>query len=283
MSRFDFHDSLDDILGECANAPIAPRPVSPPPSYIPASFTEPCKKCGGSGRYGNLGACFACNGKGKLTYKTSSETRAKARAKASERKAAPGLEYRQANPHIAQWIASNPNFAFAVSIGESIDRFGSLTERQESAVLKCIANAAERDAKRAAEKAQRVESAPVVSVDKIEEAFNNARAAGLKRLRLKLATFVFKPAKESSVNAGALYVTRQDIYLGKIASGRFMASRDCTPDTAAEIVRVASDPKSAAIAYGKQTGICSCCGAELTDPKSIARGIGPICADNWGM
>lgn len=28
---------------------------------------------------------------------------------------------------------------------------------------------------------------------------------------------------------------------------------------------------------GKQSGICEACGRELTDPVSIARGIGPVC------
>lgn len=30
--------------------------------------------------------------------------------------------------------------------------------------------------------------------------------------------------------------------------------------------------------YGQDTGICCCCGALLTDPTSVANGIGPICA-----
>lgn len=35
---------------------------------------------------------------------------------------------------------------------------------------------------------------------------------------------------------------------------------------------------SAAKAYGVATGQCCVCGAELTDPKSVEAGIGPICA-----
>ena len=31
-------------------------------------------------------------------------------------------------------------------------------------------------------------------------------------------------------------------------------------------------------AFGLQFGVCCCCGATLTDPKSIAAGIGPVCA-----
>lgn len=30
--------------------------------------------------------------------------------------------------------------------------------------------------------------------------------------------------------------------------------------------------------FGIETGACICCGAELTDPKSIEAGIGPVCA-----
>ena len=47
--------------------------------------------------------------------------------------------------------------------------------------------------------------------------------------------------------------------------------------------RVAADPAAAARVSGKDTGVCCCCGAELTDPVSIAAGIGPICAGNWGF
>lgn len=33
----------------------------------------------------------------------------------------------------------------------------------------------------------------------------------------------------------------------------------------------------------KRTGRCSCCGRELTDPASIAAGIGPVCAKRFGF
>jgi hypothetical protein len=35
--------------------------------------------------------------------------------------------------------------------------------------------------------------------------------------------------------------------------------------------------------YGRKTGVCISCGAELTDPVSIANGLGPICMAKWGM
>jgi hypothetical protein len=35
--------------------------------------------------------------------------------------------------------------------------------------------------------------------------------------------------------------------------------------------------------YGRETGVCISCGAQLTDPASIEAGIGPICASKWGL
>ena len=36
-----------------------------------------------------------------------------------------------------------------------------------------------------------------------------------------------------------------------------------------------------AIAYGHATGNCVVCGAPLSDPKSVERGIGPVCAKKF--
>ncbi|MFI6485267.1 DUF6011 domain-containing protein [Nonomuraea sp. NPDC050663] len=36
-----------------------------------------------------------------------------------------------------------------------------------------------------------------------------------------------------------------------------------------------------AAAWGKQTGYCICCYALLTDPKSVALGIGPVCRKKY--
>lgn len=41
---------------------------------------------------------------------------------------------------------------------------------------------------------------------------------------------------------------------------------------------IAEDPARAAALYGKRIGECPRCHATLTDPASLARGIGPTCA-----
>lgn len=45
---------------------------------------------------------------------------------------------------------------------------------------------------------------------------------------------------------------------------------------------IAKDPKAAAADYGHQIGQCSVCNRQLTNPESIALGIGPICLGKLG-
>ena len=45
-------------------------------------------------------------------------------------------------------------------------------------------------------------------------------------------------------------------------------------------IRFSKETKKTIINYGLETGECSICGRELTDPDSIRRGIGPICVKN---
>ena len=59
-------------------------------------------------------------------------------------------------------------------------------------------------------------------------------------------------------------------------------SRASKPETLEVLREIAKNPGDAARMYGQKTGIC-CCGAELTNAQSIAAGIGPICAGNWGL
>jgi hypothetical protein len=262
-------------------------------------FEQTCPKCKGTGRftfgYINVrsGECFACKGKGKMSFKTSPATRMKAKASAQKRAVAKveaqankAQEWKEANPAEAAWMENSAGtFEFARSMLDALNKYGSLTERQMETVQRLTVQSAERQAARAAEQAARAVSAPVVSVEAIEVAFNNAKEAGVKFPKLRLDTFVFSPAGENSKNAGAIYIKNKEdgVYLGKVAGGRLFTSRDCTPEAAERITAVSSDPKQAAVAYGMKFGACSICGRQLTDSDSVARGIGPICAENYGF
>ena len=182
--------------------------------------------------------------------------------------------FAQRQPIAAGWIAANAESSdFAASLRASVLRYGSLSERQLAAVLR---NAAPRAA------------SVVVDVAKIVTALQTARDRGLKSPCLRLGDFRFSLAAPTSINAGAVYVktnkpAAENAYLGKVVDGRFAPSRDCTPEHSAEIARLAADPASSAKVHGHMTGRCACCGLPLTTKASVARGIGPICAEKFGF
>lgn len=85
-------------------------------------------------------------------------------------------------------------------------------------------------------------------------------------------------------NVGCLYVKADGAYMGKITlTGDFRPAYGIDAASAIEALKAAQeDPTAAAIAFGRETGNCSCCGRELTKADSIALGIGPICLDRLG-
>ena len=144
-------------------------------------------------------------------------------------------------------------------------------------------------AKRAASTQQRVEAAPTVDVSKLAAAFAARSAAGAKVAKLR-----FVGVTLSLKDASTIYVKSTDRkvegnygltneYLGKIVDGRFIATRACQPADIAALQVAAADPLAAAVAYGRVTSSCSCCGLTLTNKLSIELGIGPICRDKWGF
>lgn len=293
-----FDDDISDVFGGAPAPPrIVPAPVAAPQGtgegdgagdgdydVPPREFIEICRKCRGTGRYSTLGKCFACKGVGKFVRKTSPESRVKARASREAKKVrdqeATLAAFAEQHPEVFAWIeSSRGGFPFASAMHDAIIKYGSLTDRQLAACDRCIEG---RKAKQA-QHAERVATAPVVATDKLMASFDAALASGLKRPKMRFEGFTASLAPANSSNAGAVYLKDGGRYLGKIAAGKFQASRDCHSATASAIVTTMADPMSAAVAFGRRTGSCSCCGRELTDPQSVAAGIGPICARNYGL
>ena len=300
-----FADNFEDDFGtDASKAPAARKPIDPVSSAHPTSpsmngaftraYSEKCPKCSGTGRFVSysgrvLGDCFACKGKGERQFKTNAADRAANRAKVADRKAGKAeqalIDFAAQHPAEAAWVeASRATFAFAQSMHDAVQKFGSLTANQLAACTRAVEKVAVRQVERAAA----VDAAPVVDMTKIEAAFAAARSNGLKSLKLRIADLVISPAKATSANAGALYVKSKgsfddSTYFGKIIGGKFVKSRECDASTEAQIIATATDPLAAAIAYGRATGSCSCCGRELTNKVSIDLGIGPICRDKWGF
>lgn len=298
------HDALDDDFsdlfgGDVAEASTFARSVLAPGKVTSSvTYEEACDKCRGTGRFVGytgrvLGNCFTCKGAGTRRYKQSAEQREKARDAAAARRAKQAAEcataadaWLEANPVEAEWLRQpvTGDFTFHADMLEAIYKYGSLTEKQEAAVRNAAAKSAARKAQWAAAKAERESGAATLSLSKIREGFASA-VRYLKRPKLRIANIQFSLAPATGRNAGAIYVVRaeDDTYLGKITpDDKFITSRDCTAADSETVARVAADPAAAATAHGHEYGQCSCCGRELTNPESVARGIGPICADRWG-
>lgn len=71
-----------------------------------------------------------------------------------------------------------------------------------------------------------------------------------------------------SQSTGRLYAMKLDLDTGKFEYDKG-AIYNLRPETRMT--------KEQAAAHGRKTGICMICSRTLTDPKSIAAGIGPIC------
>lgn len=185
------------------------------------------------------------------------------------------LQIKSNAPEIKWIIAHASTNDFAFSLDKQLLRTGTLSEKQVAAVTGILSRQSA-----AAATATAVE---VGNVTKMQEAFASAIESGLKRPKMRLSGFVLKLAPATGRNKGAIYVTAADEYMGKIADGTFTPSRDCDAAKQAEIVALCADPLAAAVAYGQQTGQCACCGRELTDPESVALGVGPVCREKWGI
>lgn len=280
----DFSD-LEGDLNE-AGTPKADKPGT-------TSWTNPCPKCRGTGRFTSysgrdLGACFMCKGAKVLTFKTSPEQRERAQAKAHSHKAAKAHSKAEAGrqfwtDHDAEYkwcmAASARGFEFAGKMLVAVGQYGSLTTNQLAAVQRLIAQ----DVTRNEAQATKVEAAKGIDVSRIATLFATAREAKLKKPRLRIGDVELVLAPERGKNPGAVYVTRGEDYLGKIVGGIYEPSRMASSADVALVQDTAADPLGLAVAYGRRTGNCACCGRQLTDPVSVANGIGPICQTKWGM
>jgi hypothetical protein len=120
------------------------------------------------------------------------------------------------------------------------------------------------------------------------DTFKAAKSRGLKRLTMRFSSIIVKPSRDlqslwvlSSTETEEGNYGPQPKYLGKITPNR-LDSR-LSDDIKAVLLEAASDPLTAAVRYGRETGSCSCCGRDLTNPESIAAGIGPICREKYGL
>lgn len=161
-------------------------------------------------------------------------------------------------------------------LGRARQYGGQLTQRQAAFAASII------------ERAQRAPAVrEVIDLTRITAMFDTA-AQHLKRpfvcFLVEGQEFKISPAPATGKNPGALYIKRAGEYQGKIdRTGGFSAARDADTGILGALKAFAQNPAAAALAYGQATGNCCFCARELTDPRSVTAGYGPICADHFGL
>jgi len=195
----------------------------------------------------------------------------KARLMAPENKA----KFNEANPGLIEALKELASWnSFAASLVEQFSDRGSLSDKQTGAAIAMLM-------KVKANKSARAE-APSVDLSNIVAIFDKAHEA-IKTPKFRFEDLVISRAPDAGANAGALYVKVDGEYMGKVKEGKFFGIRFTPEDTLSKLKQIAESPLSAAVAYGRRTGACACCGRELTVHASIERGIGPICAERFGL
>lgn len=153
---------------------------------------------------------------------------------------------------------------FAKSLLNGYTKFGGFTDRQRPYVERLIAGAVAPTAPKAPE-VMYPNTAALFAPDR----FSRFAAFDLSLSRRNDGSFAW--VKLDGIGA----VARLEM------DGRLVLTRRGTPHADAihaSMAKIEADPVAAAAEYGILTGRCGCCSRELTDPVSIERGIGPICA-----
>jgi hypothetical protein len=172
--------------------------------------------------------------------------------------------------------------SFAESLAQQFGRRGSLSEKQMPYVDRLLADI---DAK--INPASVPARPKVANFHRIIGIFDNAKQKGYKKkIKLRFGDKNYKVALSEAphygVNAGMVYVTLNEEYKGKISrEGSWEVSGGADDKLRDILSEFVMDPLKVAKKYGFKTGNCCCCGQVLTDPNSIAAGIGPVCADKF--
>lgn len=157
---------------------------------------------------------------------------------------------------LADWLGEQTWSDFAQSLSRFYVAKGYLTPKQIAAGSSMRAKCEARNAERAAA-APAAPSAP---------ARRRVEAPGMFR-RSDGSIFKVQAARGSG-----------NLYAKLLLDGGGFAYAAGAINSLGEDDRLSLDD---AKAFGRETGICCCCGAELTNPDSIAAGIGPICAAKY--
>jgi len=294
------NDRIDDIFGDDLVA-AAPKTLPQDAASVriretTPEFAERCLKCRGTGRFVSysgraLGECFACKGRGSKTFKTAPEARAQARQRTVVAKAGVVADHQAELKWLSDTLARRDRLpeGYATMLADFQTRLlggHELSDGQMAVIVKGMARSAQWAAERVQKQAEQAVALDVTAI----------RTVLQSRKKVMVALFTFSLAPAHGNNPGAIYVKDNGQYVGKIArdASTFAPGRDFDQSRLPALVEAMSDPAKAVKADAARRAKmlledptmsipCGCCGLTLTNPESIARGIGPICAGKWGF
>lgn len=258
--------------------------------------TYRCERCNGAGRkFG--GICYRCNGSGKQNRKPVDRSapalakRAQTKARKEERRQTEVIAYQKEHAAVFDWVHGKaPTNSFASSLLAGFLQYGRLTDRQieavEHAIVEDERRAQERKerAEREATEARTREARAVIPPPSPDNALDlSAVPAGRYAIpggNTRLKVLIQKPTPPNKWS-GYTFVSDAAGYGARRKYGLQAPHGFYKGHIVAELRIIASDPKAAAIAYGRLTGTCCICGRMLEDPNSIEAGIGPVCAERF--
>ena len=175
---------------------------------------------------------------------------------------------------------------FFSSLCTAMNTYGSLTEKQEAAVRKIMAD----DAAPAASRPNAVKVGDMAGLYAI---FQNAQR-NLKRPaivaqspvgEIRLSVAGANARVPGSVNVAEKAPFGEGKWFGRIMQdGTFVPGRDGnSPELVAYLTAFAANPAKMAAEHGHRTGACCFCNRPLTDARSTSVGYGPVCAGHYGL
>lgn len=237
-----------------------------------------CQAC-----FGKDPACEFCNGTGTLGDAPKRKAPISFMAlmgKSAVKPAAPAI-----NPDadLIAWAEKQTWSSFAVDVAAKARRFGSLTDNQRISLTSMREKCAAKDA------ARKEETAPGMSgFGEVTAILGRIASSGNTFPKLRLRTANDIPVnislKTYGHNAGQVRIFAGDNSCGEIKHGVWHVARGLKmtaterADLDALMARLVEDPKGVCADFGHQTGNCALCGRPLSNPESVAMGIGPICA-----
>lgn len=247
-----------------------------------------CRACNGSGIFRSkftgraVGDCFRCKGTGKADAagQKGIETRKANAPKREQEKLDRISKFSAEHRDLLVYLGARAQtWEFAGSLLRQFAERGSLSENQIAAAYR----AQYEDAEKAKARTARVTQDTLA----IEPEGSGLDLSKLPAGRYavpdgdtRLKVLVQRPIPPSKW-AGWVFVSDGAAYGQGRKYGRQAPGKTYSGDIRVELEKIMADPKAACAAYGRLTGTCGVCGRHLEDKESVARGIGPVCANGF--